>query len=215
MQPLRPRTIENGRRCRGTAMTEAVLVTIPLLMVVGLAPWIAGMFLDLQEARTEAHRDMFDKTHSMLILPEAVVENHLQGPLDAQFPGGALTGSSRWHRFPDFPVDVPDALTSEVEAPDATSLSFTETLELDLFDEGFPNSPVEGWEFVEREGATAAGTPMHFLTYAAVIRSPWTWLGYPWVTSQDLIYEPSQMQSWVEKLQAVDDGMREAYKLAE
>lgn len=199
-----------NRSRRGTAMTEALLICIPMLLVAGIAPFVAGMFLDLQEARTEAHRDMFDKTHTMLIFPESVMENHLQGPINDQFAGGELTGRSRQHVFAAFPPELPTALSEfkagdvEIKPPDGLSIDFTDSLSLDLFNEGFPNSPVEGWEFVERRGIFSSSAPIQFLTYAATIRSPWTKLGYPWVTSQDLMFEPSQVQSWVGNIQIED-----------
>ncbi len=194
-------------------MTETVLIIMPLLIVILLAPWAAGMFLDLQLARTEAHRDMFDKTTTMLLMPEALMSNHVNDELSSQF--GELTPQTRQHEFASFPPDVPSSVNDIFDPPGGLSIKFSSTVSLDLFEDGFPNYPVEGWEYVRRNGFFENSEDLHFMTYGSTIRSPWTWLGYPMVATQDLIFEPKQMQDWQGEQEAVDEDMRGRLKLAE
>jgi len=194
-------------------MTEALLVTLPLLIIVFLAPFAAHVYLDLQFARTEAHRDMFDKTTSMLIMPDALMDNSVNDAMGPQF--GQLTPASRQHAFASFPPDVPDSVNNIFDPPGGLSIKFTPTVSLDLFDDGFPNYPVEGWEYIQRRGLLETSDDLFFMTYGATIRSPWTWLGYPVVATQDLIFEPKQMQDWQGEQEFVDDDARTALKMAE
>ena len=194
-------------------MTETILVIMPLMVVIFLAPWAASMFLDLQTTRTEAHRDMFDKTATMLLMPEALMNNHVNSELSSQF--GALTAETRQHEFSSFPPDVPDSVNNIFDAPGSLSIKFSSTVSLDLFEEGFPNYPVEGWEYIQRRGFLEGSPDLHFMTYGSAIRSPWTWLGYPMVATQDLIFEPKQMQEWQGEQEAVDEDMRGRLKIAE
>ena len=53
---------------------------------------------------------------------------------------------------------------------------------------------------------------MELMRYAAVIRSPWTWLGWPSVPTQDLWPERAQITSWWGKLE-VDKADRKAIGL--
>lgn len=209
---------------RGTAMAEALLILIPLLLLAGLAPFVAGMFLDMQTARTEAHRDMLDKTHTILILPDSVMKRSLQAAYDARSPGGKLTEETRLHSFAEVP-SVPTKLANfsqdgvAIDVPAWAPLPLAKNMQLDLFDPGFPNNAVEGWEFIERPGLMAQSELVQLLSYAVSLRSPWTRLGYPWVTSQDMIYEPGLMQSWGDSLQIEDftsaDGIWFRMRLAE
>lgn len=198
-----------SRERRGTAITEALLIMIPLVLFAGLAPFVAGMFLDMQKARTEAHRDMFDKTHTFLILPDSVMKRSLQGLIDSQFPGGELTEESRLHRFAEVP-SIPEEITSfsergvSIGAPAFDAIPLGDGNQLQLFDGGFPNSAVEGWEFIERRGLRRQSEPIQLLSYATTLRSPWTRLGYPWVTSQDFLFEPLLLQKWGETLPIED-----------
>lgn len=210
---IAPHARTSARARRGTATTETVLVIIPLLMLVGMAPWIAHMFLDLQVARTEAARDSFDKTTTMLLMPEAMMDNHVNGELGNQF--GHLTTASRRHAFAGFPEEVPASIDAILDPPGSLAITFVEGVALDLFDEGFPNRAVEGWEYVRRDGPLSTSPEQHFMTYAAQIRSPWTYLGYPMVATQDLIFEPKQMQDWRDELSGLEDSMVEELKLAE
>lgn len=194
-------------------MTETILVLLPLMLVVFLAPFAAHMFLDLQVARTEAHRDMFDKTTSMLIMPEALMSNHVNNAMASQF--GALNAQSRQHAFAAFPAEVPGPINDIFDPPGSLGIKFTSTVSLDLFEEGFPNYPVEGWEYINRRGLFEASPDLHFMTYGATIRSPWTWLGYPMVATQDLIFEPKQMQDWQGEQDLIGEGAVEALKMAE
>lgn len=190
-------------------MAEAVLILIPLLLLACLAPFVAGMFLDMQEARTEAHRDMFDKTHTILIFPDSVMKRSLQAAHNARSPGGELTEESRLHSFaevPPIPSELADFNEGDVAIGEPAWASFplAKNMQLDLFDPGFPNNAVEGWEFIERNGLMARSDSLQLLSYAVSLRSPWTRLGYPWVTSQDMIYEPGLMQSWGDSLPIED-----------
>ena len=221
-------------RALGVATTETVLVIIPLLLLVGMAPWMAHMFLDLQVARTEAHRDAFDKTTMMLLLPEAFMDKHIAGEMTDQF--GAINEKTRRHALagiPDSqdssgdavsPPAIPKAVEAIYDSPGGLDIKFTESFSVNLFDDGFPNATVEGWEYIVRPGPVSGSPDMHFMTYAATLRSTWTWLGYPMVTTQDLIYEPSKMQDWfgeLAKLKTSDkhpvltDAIVKGLKLAE
>lgn len=209
---MRPsRTTEHGPR-RGTATTETVLVIPVLLLVVGMTPWIAHMFLDHLVARTEAHRDTLDKSTTLVLMPEALMDNHVNDSMSSQF--GRLTPQTRQHAFAGLPPDVPDSVDAILDPPGGSSIPLG-PFSLDLFPEGFSNFPVEGWEYVRRPGAFEAQDDMHFMTYAVVIRSPWTKLGWPWLATQDLLWEPAKIQGWQGDQEKVDDAMRERYRLAE
>lgn len=190
-----------------------MLILGPLLLLVILAPFLAHLFLDLQVTRTEAHRDTFDKATSMLLFPQSIMENHLQQALNSQF--GALTVENRQHAFGTFPPAVPDSINNILDAPGEQTLNFGDRFEVDLFSDGFPNAMVEGWEYVVHRPRTQGVQDMHFMSYGGIVRSPWTWLGWPWVTSQDMIIEPKKMQDWQGDQSQVDEDMRERLKLAE
>ncbi len=206
------RPTEPQRRRRGTATTETVLIIPVLLLVVGMTPWMAHMFLDLQVTRTEAHRDMFEKTTCWALMPETMMSNHVNSRMESQF--GLLTEGTRQHALAKNPPEVPESVNNILDAPssqDMTKGAYT----LDLFDEGFPNNTVEGWEYIERPKALSVPGSLHFMAYGYVIRSPWTKLGWPWIPTQDFIAEPGKMQGWQGDLAKIDDEMRKRYKLAE
>ena len=193
-------------------MTETLLVLPVLLLFVGLAPWVAHLFLDVQVARAEAHRDTFAKTTTFLLMPEAMMDNHVNSMMSSQF--GAITPRSRRHAFAGFPPEVPDSINGILDPPETLDISvgpFT----LDLFPGGFPNSTVEGWEYIPRDNALEGQDQLHLMAYGAVIRSPWTRLGWPWVATQDMMWEPKLMQDWQGEQEKIDDDLRERYKLAE
>ena len=189
-----------------------MLVIPVLLIVVGLAPWLAHMFLDLLVARTEAHRDTFDKTTTIVLMPEALMDDHVNSAMSSQF--GALTKATRRHSFAEFPLDVPGSVEGIIDSPGGTSISMG-PFSLDLFPDGFPNSPVEGWEYIARPRGFGGDGEMHFMTYGAAVRSPWTKLGWPWIATQDMIFEPAKLQGWQGDQEEIDDNMRERYRLAE
>jgi hypothetical protein len=197
---------------RGTATTETVLVIPVLLILVSVTPWVAHLFLDLLVARGEAHRDVFDKTTSMVLMPDSLMNNHVNGAMSTQF--GTLTTETRKHAFATFPPDVPASVNGIFDPPVAVNIPvgpFT----LDLFGDGFPNYPVEGWEYIEHEPGFSEDSTVQLMTYGGVIRSPWTWLGWPWIATQDLMVEPKKLQDWQAEQEHIDDTIRERYKLAE
>lgn len=210
MRPFRRTDAE--RRLRGTATTETLLVIPVLLLVVVLAPRVAHLFLDALVTRAEAHRDTFAKTTSFVLMPEAMMDNHVNSLMSAQF--GALTPSSRRHAFAEFPPDVPPSINAALDAPEALEIPLG-PFSLELCTEGYPNSVVEGWGYTAHSGSIAGQQPVHLMAYGAVIRSPWTKLGWPWVATQDIMWEPKQMQDWQGAQERIDDDMRERYKLAE
>ena len=75
-----------------------------LLLVVGMTPWLAHMFLDLIVTRTEAHRDTFDKTTTFVLMPEAMMSNHVNGRMANEF--GTLTTQTRQHALAQAPPAV-------------------------------------------------------------------------------------------------------------
>lgn len=196
---------------------------MPLMAVIFFTPLIAFLFLDLQITRSEAHRDMFDKTTTTFLLPSALMSAHVNDELSAQF--GALTTENRQHAFAAFPPAVPDGANDPnglIDPPGAVSIgakvsgSAKKDLgSLDLFEGGFPNNTTEGWEYTPRRGMFEQSDDIHFMTYAATIRSPWTYLGWPFVAAQDMIFEPAQMQGWAGDQVKVDEDMRGRLKIAE
>jgi len=183
-----------------------------LLILVGMAPWVAHLFLDILVTRTEAHRDAFAKTTTFVLMPEAMMDNHVNSLMSVQF--GALTPETRQHAFAGFPPEVPGSINGILDPPEGLGISLG-PFSLDLFPDGFPNATVEGWEYVARPNLFEDQEQLHLMAYGAVIRSPWTKLGWPWVATQDIMWEPKQMQDWQGSQERVDDDMRERYKLAE
>lgn len=210
MIPFR-RTEPHPRR-RGTATTETILVLPLFLLFVVMTPWVAHLFLDVQVARTEAHRDTFAKTTTMLLMPEALMDNHVNAAMSSQF--GAITSDSRQHALASPPPAIPDSINGILDPPEGLDISIG-PFTLDLFPGGFPNSTVEGWEYIPRANAFGVEEDLHLMAYGAVIRSPWTRLGWPWVATQDIMWEPKLMQDWQGEQEKIDDDMRERYKLAE
>lgn len=176
----------------GTAITEAALVMVTMVFFLLLPPAILKIWLNEQRARTEAHRDMFDKTVTMLLLPEAgdTTSSHF----------GDISVRQRRHAYPTFPpmIDV-------IDAPDPTDATVGPQV-VEIFPDGFPNQYVEGWKYVgegkigayekyEYAGGWFFGEMDH-MRYGAVIRSPWTWMGWPFVATQDAWWEPQAVQGW-------------------
>lgn len=197
-------------------MTETVLVLPVLLVVVGLAPVVAHMFLDMLVARTEAHRDTFDKTTTFALMPDALMNNHVNSALSAQF--GAVNPTTRKHAFAEFPPDYTQYapnIDNIFDPPGGIGIPIGPWT-IDIFGDGFPNATVEGWEYIRRPQVFGGQGEMHIMTYGAVIRSPWTKLGYPFVPTQDLFTEPKKMQDWYGDLELSDmSDIRTAYHLAE
>lgn len=173
----------------GTAITEAALVMLPLVFFLMIAPAIALIWASEQYARTEAHRDMFDKTTVFVQLPRG----------DKTGTGDTIAPTDRRRVYPVMPPKI-DGLrgnpNSILDAPDEVSLGvgpFTAS----LFPEGFPNYYAEGWQY---QKVTYAGGwwkgEVELMRYGAVARTPWTWLGWPFIASQDAYFEPQQIQSW-------------------
>lgn len=79
--------------------------------------------------------------------------------------------------------------------------------------EGFPNQSVEGWETMHYGGMFHRGSlgigigGSRLVSYGAVMRSPWTRLGWPWIATQDLRYEPKQLKTWFEGLSGEEPGL--------
>lgn len=175
----------------GTAITEAALVMLPLVFFLLIAPAIALIWASEQFARTEVHRDMFDKTTVFMQLPKG----------DKTGVGDVISVTDRRRAYPDMPPKI-DGLSRNpngiIDAPKKVDLSFAYGyLTASLFPEGFPNYYAEGWQYrkVEYAGGWWKGE-LDLLRYGAVARTPWTWLGWPFVTSQDAYFEPKQIQSW-------------------
>ena len=185
---------------------------IPVLLIfVVLAPAIAHMFLNLQTARAEAHRDTFSKSRTAFLLPDSIMDSHINDEMDSQF--GSIDPTTRQHVFASS-VEIPSAPNNLFDAPEPLEIDLKVT-SIELFPEGFPNSIAEGWEYIPHKWSLLGGGTQHMMTYGTVPRSAWTYLGWPWVPTQDLVFEPYQMQSWHGGLSGVNEDMRERYKLAE
>jgi hypothetical protein len=195
MRALGPR--RTFARKAGTATTEAALVMIPLVFFLMLSPGIWTLWVNEQHARVEAHRDMFDKTTTLVLLPEAFPVP----PVASHF--GTISASQRRHAFATFPPSLatlrpvaPSSVLSLMSAPSTAKLTMGPH-QVEAFPDGFPNQFVEGWKYqpVEFMGGWWKGD-VELMRYGAVVRSPWTWLGWPFVPTQDLIIEPFMVQSW-------------------
>lgn len=200
---------------RGTATTEVVLIIPILLMWALVVPWVAQFFLELMMTRTEAHRDMLDKTTTFVVSPGTT-----QAQGSDTSPWG-FTPSAREHSLAGFPQAVPTAFDA-LGTPSAQEVNVGGPFPaFELFAEGFSNAAVEGWEtteysrIIELVGTRLGGKPAFLTAYGAVIRSPWTRLGWPWIPTQDMKFEPAAMKEWHEGATALDDDIRGRYNLAE
>jgi hypothetical protein len=169
---------------KGTATVEAVLVLSVIVVFFALAPSIWRIWRNDLVARTEAHRDMFDKTTTFFQIPEELYT-----------AAGVISEDMRRHIFPTFPPDLSN------HSPFPTDL---------------PNVYVEGWQ---RQAFRIPSGPlradMQLFRYGAVIRSPWTWLGYPFIPTQDMIVERPKIASWYETEhdKTLDQAMIKSLKL--
>jgi len=170
-------------------VTEAALVMIPLVAFLMIMPAITLIWTSEQYVRTEAHRDMFDKTTSFVQLPRG----------DKLIYGTPIMERQRRRAYPLFPPEIASLSgdpNSIIKAPGSKTVQFPFN-KVDLFPEGFPNYYAEGWQYrkFKYAGGWWAGE-MELMRYGAVIRTPWTWLGWPSVPTQDAYYEPLQIQGW-------------------
>ena len=208
-----PRWTRTDRRRAGTAITEAALVMIPLVFFLMLAPGVWFIWVNEQQARTEAHRDAFDKTTTLILIPEArpnpITSSHF----------GTITVSQREHAYPSFPPSLDDLGTNDpndvlnlLKPPSGKQLIVGPQL-IECFPDGLPNQPVEGWQYqpVQFRGGWWTGD-VELLRYAAVVRSPWTWMGWPFVPIQDVYWEPKQVQGWYGSNE-VDKPIKSSLKL--
>lgn len=194
-----------------------------MLILLFFGVWVADVFMRVQVARTEAHRDAFDKVHSAFILPMAFIDKYLDSAMQQQF--GAINEQTRQHPLPPGPPDIPASWTKDFAAPGGASLElpvadslkgvFGEQIEIPIFDEGFSNAEVEGWEYMPFESPVFAGQEYHLMTYAVSARSPWTWLGWPLLSCQDMFFEPKKVHEWHDSLNGITEELKEALKLAD
>lgn len=180
-------------------MVEAALVMIPLLMFLMLAPTMVFIWAREQEARTEAHRDMFDKTTTpILLLPEAPFGPNRGGITSSQLGTIPPEYPRRLHAYPrdTYPKFPPSVPAGRIDPPDGLDVTIGGVIR-DIFPDGFPNQYVEGWQkrVVKPRGGWFAGE-IELKRYGAVIRSPWTWMGWPFIPTQDMIWEPTRIQNW-------------------
>jgi hypothetical protein len=206
------RTNSIHRSETGAVMVEAALVMIPLLFFLMLAPTMLFIWAREQEARTEAHRDMFDKTTiPILLLPEAPYGTYGGGITSGQLGTIPVAYPRRLHAYPEFPPEVPDGA---VDKPDGLDVTIGGVIH-DIFPDGFPNQYVEGWQkrVVKPRGGWFAGE-IELKRYGAVIRSPWTWMGWPFIPTQDIIWEPGQIQGWYDD-NTIDEDIRGFLQLME
>jgi hypothetical protein len=180
-------------------MVEAALVMIPLLLFLMLAPTMLFIWDREQQARTEAHRDMFDKTTmAILLLPEAPYGTHGGGITSGQIGTIPVPYPRRLHAYPrdTYPALPPPVPDGAIDKPDGLDLTIGPVV-TEVFPDGFPNQYVEGWQkrVVKPRGGWFAGE-LESKRYGAVIRSPWTRLGWPFIPTQDMIWEPARIQNW-------------------
>jgi hypothetical protein len=186
-------------------MAEAALVMIPLIFFLMLAPGIWMIWSNEQHARTEAHRDMFDKTTTLMLIPEPVTSSRFN----------QITVQQRRHAYPAFPPSVDDLVPNPnniMDPPDGMRLVVGPQV-VDVFPDGFPNQYVEGWKYRDfrYRGGWFAGD-MELMRYGAVIRPPWTWLGWPFIPAQDAFYEPRRIRAWYGDNE-LDDRVKDVLKL--
>ena len=170
----------------GTATVEALLVLSVIAVFFGLSPTIWRIWSNDQIARIEAHRDTFDKTTTFDPLTEIL---HTASSVIGQ--------PQRRHILPGFP-------------PDPSTVD-----EIRAFPAALPNSYVEGWQRQRIEITRGPlARDMELFRYGAVIRSPWTWLGYPFIPTQDR-KERGEVVSWYKGKydDTLDQNMKDALRL--
>ena len=171
----------------GTVTTETALVLLVLLFFLLLSPAIWKIWIHENAARADAHRGAFYKS----VFPLAV------GNIEIPW---WLSG----HRQPEFPVEP----TLEPLPPE----------DLRGYQQ-FPNEYVEGWKRYEVQyssGWEGFRGQLEVSRYGAVIRSPWTWMGWQAVPTQDLISEPRKIRAWYKTAYqaTLDDETVEGLKLS-
>lgn len=139
---------------RGTAVMETVLVMFPLMVFLFLSPAVWKMWFAEQHTRVRAHRHMFLKAH----LP-------VNNPADFSIP-------FLWGGRPATP-----AMPNLRPRPDRSLRGYSR----------FPNDPVEGRHIETVQ--YSIGLPnfrgeFDMKRYSYIIRSPWTWNGWPFRTTQ-------------------------------
>lgn len=219
LRAFAPSCLSFHRDDTGTAITEAALVMLPLVFFLMIAPAIALIWASEQYARTEAHRDMFDKTTIVMLIPEAP---HPSGSDSGITSGhfGNISVPDRLHLYPTFPPSIGDLSpnpNSLVKAPGGLELTVSNKL-VEAFPDGFPNQYVEGWQYLKvkpRGGWFPDDFEIDFMRYGAVIRTPWTWLGWPFVPMQDIYWEPRQIHAWYDDAGKIEDDTKTALKLVD
>ena len=129
---------------------------------------------------------MFDKTSTFYPIPE-----------DLYTGFGLIDEGMRRHIYPTFPPE-------------------TGTGDLKDFPKDLPNIYVEGWQRqVFRIPSGPLRANMRLYRYGAVIRSPWTWLGYPFIPTQAMLEERPTIVQWYEDeyKKSIDQSMINALKL--
>jgi hypothetical protein len=146
-------------------MAETVLVMIVLLFFLLLSPALWRMWITDQYARTEAHRDLFVRASTFVDLPSP-----------PHWP---------WDPWP------------EPEAADIPSLNPTPPGNLRKYRK-FPNKTNEG-RHTETVRYSAGWKDFRgefeIERRCYAIRSSWTWAGFPFVHTQDLV-EYRKIRSW-------------------
>lgn len=157
-------------------MAESALILIVLLFFLLLAPAVWQIWITDQYARAEAHRKLFYK----LTLPVRLPEMNPPGFVNR------LAGLPA-HDGPRFPPAIPDLGRYERIGS-----------KLDGY-KSFSNHSVQGWQWRHVRYSAGPGWfrgEMNLARYDAAIRSPWTWLGYPFIPTQDFRSEPAAVRKW-------------------
>lgn len=185
---------------RGQIVVESTFVMLVLLFFLLLSPAIWKVWINEQHARSETHR----RTFYRLALPVVLV------PQSAQELARKTGKPLSWflgHEFPDFP-DMPEL---EGEIPE----------NLKGYEE-FSNRFVEGWHWarVEYSSGWQYHGELEISRYAATIRPGWSWMGWPFVPTQETSIrgktsETCKVRDWFEEgyEATFDDGMIEGLKL--
>jgi hypothetical protein len=164
-------------------MAESALILIVLLFFLLLAPAVWRIWMTDQHARAEAHRKLYYKLTLWIRLP------------DVNPPGfmNRLAGLPA-HDGPGFPPDIP-------------RLDRYESIGggLDRYRQ-LSNHAVQGWQWRHVRYSAGPGWwrgEMNLARYNGAVRSPWTWMGYPFIPTQEINYggssEPGRVRAWYRK----------------
>jgi len=151
----------------GTVTTESALVLLVLLFFLLLSPAIWRIWISENAARIDAHRGMFYKS----VLPYSVHNFEIASWLSG-------------HAQPEFPIEA------ELEPLPPVNLRGYQD---------FPNDYVEGWkrfQFKYSSGWEGFRGDVSVSRYGAVMRSPWTWMGWYAVPTQAYFQEPQKIRDW-------------------